>query len=290
MKKINKIHIIVLGITVFWFFYDFYDGNGIFDGETALSICVLLASIILVHMIKAIRLYFALYGSNFHFREHLEVYGETMPVSIILPYKIGELFRMYCYGSQMSIYLKGILTILLDRFADTAALITFLVFIRLLTDGKLTTLLVILTIFLLTVLFCFFAFPGIYRFWHQYFLKAGATEHKILGLKILYSINEIYLEMEKIVKGRGMILYILSLAAWGMEIGSLVIRHRIAGGNMGAAISEYLFSAIGGNKVMEFKRFTFVSVMVLFSLKLFLQVTKKLPVKKRLKNESIRGF
>ncbi len=48
------------------------------------------------------------------------------PYNIVIPYKIGELYRIFLYGSAIGSYVGGIVRVLTDRLIDTAALLTFL--------------------------------------------------------------------------------------------------------------------------------------------------------------------
>lgn len=274
--RAGGIYGIVFAVTLLCFFYEFSDIKGLFSGMTALAFSLLSATVVLVHGIKALRLYFALYGSELRLWEYLEVYGLVTPVSVILPWKAGELFRMYGYGQRIGNGLRGTVTVLFDRFVDTAALVTLLLLLRLLTGGRLTPLLFLFLVFLFGAVVCFFVFPGVYRFWHRYLLRADATEHRLWGLKLLHSLEMVYREIEDVVKGRGLILYVLSLGAWAVETGSLVLIRRIGEESAGEVVSAYLSAAMGGIKSLELSRFIFVSVAALLAMELVLQAGKRL--------------
>lgn len=212
-----------------------------FEGLLSLTITVFI-----VYIIKAIRLFFALYGSELGIRKYLETYCKVTLVNIILPYKLGEFFRMYCYGAEINNYSKGIIIICLDRFMDTAALCTMMLFWWSVQDGGILIFIMLSVLLFLTLLY--FSFPSSYQFWCKYLLEAKASERKIQILKKLKALKKLYLEVQSIVKGRGFILYFLSLLAWIIEVG--MQRHDI---------SAYLFSVINGSS----SQFVLVSVIEL---------------------------
>lgn len=240
------------------------------------------ATVLVVHLIKAFRLYFALYGTNIPVKTYWKIYCEVTPASMILPLKIGELFRMYCYGRQIKSLLRGSVIVLMDRFMDTAALLTILVLSHLTYGGKLTGIMWLLLLFILGITLCYFIFPGIYHFWKGYLLHAKASRHKIEALKLLESFMEIYVEVEKVIRGRGTILYFLSLIAWGNEIGGVLLLHGFNDGqsNLGKAILNYLSTAISGIPSDEFRWFTLISVISLIFLYLLLQIAGSKPAGK----------
>ena len=77
-----------------------------------------------------------LYDIQLGLKVCLSTYCKVTPVSIILPFKMGELYRMYCYGRQSGIVLRSVVIILLDRFMDTAALVTVITLIWIFDGGR----------------------------------------------------------------------------------------------------------------------------------------------------------
>lgn len=165
---------------------------------------------IIVHIIKSFRLFFVLYGSNIEGKLFLKAYCKVTPVSIILPFKLGEGYKMYCYGNLMGDYLKGVLSVLLDRFADTSALITILAVICLVYESRMIPLGYFLILFLILTVVLYFVFPGLYVFWSNYLLHSKASKSKIRGLKILHTLYTLHFEIRNVVEGRWTILYLIS--------------------------------------------------------------------------------
>lgn len=245
-----------------------YSLQKLFADTGAVYIGVMLLTVLLVHFLKAIRLYFALYGANISFSQYLKIYCKVTPVSILLPFKSGELFRMYCYGNQTGNMLKGVITVVLDRFMDTIALLTMIIAVWTIYGGVITPLVYILLLFVVAVIIVFVVFPGVYRYWNKYLLRADATVRKMRAIKLLNKFNLVYQEIANVTKGRGIILYILSLLAWIIEIGSVSLLYRLYGArtNVNAKISEYLSSALSSSQAIELKQFIFISVILMICI------------------------
>ncbi len=258
------INIAVLFLTTVLFIGKYGNVGEIFRGVELLYILILVITVVLVHTVKAGRLYLAMYGTGIDLLTCLRIYCRITPVSVVIPFKLGEFFRIYCYGKQLGNLLKGAIIILLDRFMDTVALVTMILFIWLFGGGQVATLVYGFLIFLGLVLLFYFSFPGVYRFWKKYILRADASEHGLAILKMLDGLNMIYREIAGVSKGRGMLLYCLSLLAWCLEISSIVLLVGVSRkGELVQSISDYLMSAMGGKESAELSRFVFASVVLM---------------------------
>lgn len=264
-KKIyNIINIIVILLAGITFIRNYGDIAAIFGGMSIFSLFVMIVTAVAVHIVKAGRLYLAIYGADMSINTHLKIYCKVVSVSVVFPYKIGDIFRMYCYGLQLENILRGAVIILFDRFVDTAALVTAILMVWLFSGGYVTAFVYALMIFLVLVLFIYCVLPEVCRFWKRYLLKAAATENRLMAIAILERVSRIYREVEGVVRGKGIILYFMSLSAWGVEIASVALLGSMADrGTIGMVIASYLTSAISGNQSVELKRFVFVSVALL---------------------------
>ena len=65
-------------------------------------------------------------------------------------------------------------------------------------------------------------------------------------------------------KGKGVILYFISLFSWGIEIGSVAVLNGILKeGELSTMISGYLISAMNGHPTVELQQFVFTSIILL---------------------------
>lgn len=273
----NWINGIVILMTLGTFIGIYGNIRSVFLYRDIRHILVLLATVILVHLVKAGRLYLAFYGTGMGASEYIKLYCKVTPVSMVLPFKLGEFFRMYGYGEQLNDLLKGIIIILLDRFMDTLALVAMIFLVWMFNGGNITFFIYLLLLFLICILLVYFAFPGVYGFWKKYILKARATEKRLALLRILDSLNLVYQEITDVSKGRGFILCFISFLAWAAEIGSLFILNGISGeGELSQIISAYLLSAIGAGTSAELKQFVFLSVFLMIATYFVIKVLEAL--------------
>lgn len=259
----NFINILVLLAAALIFFLN-YNIYSVFDGIGTNQILIITATVIIVHFLKAFRLYLALYGSNITASSYAKIYCKVTPVSILMPFKLGELFRIYCYGHTIDNMLKGIVTVVLDRFMDTMALITMIIVMWLYSGEAIIPLVYLLVVFIIAAVLLFIVFPGLHAYWKKYLLRATGTPRKLRALLYLDKMNMVYDEILNVSKGRGIILYVLSLLAWGMEIGSVAIMNGLGEkSGLSKKISEYLKSALSGSQTIELKRFILISVVLM---------------------------
>lgn len=269
------LNVAVILVTTVLFILDYKNVGIIFQNINWPHILILVLAVVMVHAVKAGRLYLILYGTEVKFSAYLKLYCKTTPVSMVFPFKLGEFFRMYCHGKQQGNLLKGAVIILLDRFMDTIALVTMILLIWLFTGGQVASLVYVFLMFLGFVLLLYFVFPGVYRFWKRYTLRAKATKHRLSVLKMLETLNIVYREIANVSIGRGVILYCLSLIAWGVEIGSIAILCGLAQkGELSQTIAEYLMAAMGGSQSVELRQFVFISVLLMVSMYVVIKIAE----------------
>lgn len=260
-------------MTAILFIFDYRNINEIFSDTDLFHVLIIVLTVLGVHIVKAGRLYFALYGSEISFARFLKIYCKVTPVSVIFPLKAGEFFRMYGYGHQLGNYLKGAIIVLLDRFMDTIALVTMILLVWAFNGGDVTSFVYVLLVFLAFTLLIYIVFPGVYKFWKKYLLKTKATEKKLAVLQILDTLQLIYQEITSVSRGRGIILYFMSLFAWLVEMGSISALNGLSRtGKLNQKISEYLMSAMGSNQSTEFRQFVFVSVILMVIIYVALKI------------------
>lgn len=276
MKKndiYKTVNIIVIAMSILFFAYRYWNWREIFNCKFNTAIITLIITVILVNILKMFRLFLALYGSEISLKDYLITYIKVTPVSILVPFKLGELFRIYCYGSEINNILKGIVVILLDRFMDTIALITVVFGLCIIMGGQVTSVVYFLIIFLIVLSIIYIVFPGLYRFWKKYLIDCKASVHKMWALELIEKINSVYTEIEGVVKGRGIVMYGISLVAWMIEIGNLAILSRLYGNtDLVFEVNQYLTGTLGGVTIPELNGFSFVCIIFLIAMYIFIKV------------------
>ena len=257
------INLIVLIATVTIFVLSYKNIKQLFANVTLDKVAILIVASILVLGLKMLRLYLAFYGENIRFVDMFRTYCKVTPVSMIIPFKLGEFFRMYCYGVEIGKKLKSVVVILLDRFFDTLALVVTLAVVVVAKKTKVPFLLYYLIMFIAVFIVIYVVFPKMYNLWKDYILGEKATKRKLKILKGLSLVKYVYDEVAAVAKGRGVILFIISLAAWFMEIGSIVLVADTSKDGVGNTVSQYLTSALNGKQTVELKQFVIVGVIML---------------------------
>ena len=110
----NFINILFLVIAIMLVNY-----NGILEMHFNIwQIFVLIFIFIVLHIFKFIRIYFILLEERVTLKEMVKMYVKTTFVSIVLPYKLGEIYKMYLYGYQIKNYTKGVIAVIIEKFFD----------------------------------------------------------------------------------------------------------------------------------------------------------------------------
>ena len=271
--RYNFINIAVLLLAAIFFISEYNNIGDVFRKVEFLYVFIIVIAAFIVHMIKAGRLYLALYGAEMSFMTYLKIYCKVTLVSVVLPLKLGDCFRMYCYGKQLKNGLKGIVIVLFDRFIDTLALVSIVFVISAFSGGNVTPFMYVLLLFLVSVMLVYSVFPRVYKFWNKYILRAKATSQKLAVLKVLNSLNHIYQEILYVTRGKGIVLFFMSLIAWAVEIGYISILDKLFGdGELSQTISVYLISVMNNKQSVKLKQFIVISVLMMLTIYIIVKV------------------
>lgn len=231
---------------------------------------LLFGTVILVQIIKGLRLYFELYEKHMPKGLFMRQYCKVVPVSMILPGKLGDFFRAYCFGYHMRDYLAGISVIILDRFVDTLGLVTVMLAFFLMYSFMAQKLFFLLVFVLLMLWAIYTFFPGMSRYWRHYLLVQPASRRLLRRLQFLQRMQRAYWELQQVIHGKFLVAYLLSLLAWSIEIGSLAIYCKwLAGESVRSAVDAYLGSAVSGQPstyLMEFIGFSVLALLCMYLL------------------------
>ena len=85
-------------------------------------ICILTIAVgfIAVHFFKMLRLYLVLMEHRISFGRFILLYLRTTFINLIIPFKLGELYRIEEIARVTKIWQVGFLSVLVDRFCDRA--------------------------------------------------------------------------------------------------------------------------------------------------------------------------
>lgn len=219
MKK-NKIYyyfinLFFLAITIF-----FIIKNGLFKIEQFSNIKVLISLVlifIVIHLFKFFRLYVIALEENMKTVDLFKKYIISLFVNICIPYKVGEVCRMYLIGNKNKHYVNGIIIVLMDKFFDAIVLSIMLVTISIINKAEIQSITILIILFLLLCFIVFVTFESTYNYLNTFFITKKENKKSIYALKMLEKINDIYLSSKKTIRGRFPLLFLLTLISWGLE-------------------------------------------------------------------------
>lgn len=267
IRLYNSINVIVLALTVLLFFRTGHIENFgllLFEADVAsvivTDICV---TVMIVNILKALRLYFELYEKDISIGLFIRQYCKVTPISIVIPFKLGDIFRAYCYGHVVKDFSVGVAVIAFDRFVDTCALVTLFLLAYCSIGFQLSWIFFTLLFTLVILMLLYFSCPGMCKYWTRYFVFAEGSQSALNILKIIKGIEQAYLELRTVVNGKFLLTYVISLLAWGAELGGIVYCYRAMSRDMSLSINEYLSCIITGGNLDYLSGYVCISTILL---------------------------
>lgn len=220
MKKKGKIYYIVnvfTAITSIILLLIYINNNINVINITFSELIVYLIFFIGLNIVKYVRQYIIFLEEKIPLKRYTKLYIKTTLVNIILPFKLGDLFKMYCFGKEIGNYKKGIIGTLLDRFVDTIVLLIFLVPIELIKIGALSFITKLLITFVAVIIIFIVAVPNTYKYLNKFFIVNKPSKLSLYILKQLEEVNEFYEYGLQLFKGRVYLLAIMSIVSWSID-------------------------------------------------------------------------
>lgn len=198
-------------------------------------------------LIKAVRFYFIILEKRMGLDDFVQTYLGTTLVSILFPFKFGEIFRAFVYGKKLRQFKIGILLVLIDRYFDTVPLVAMLlgIFVR---GGNVSSIVWILTAFIVLASLMYIIFPSSFRYLNRFLISNENTEKSLIALEWLSKINNGYQGLKELIHGREIFLLFLSACAWISEYSALFCLARGLGQTFGpGSFVLYMSSIFTGN-------------------------------------------
>jgi hypothetical protein len=219
---------------------------------------------ILVHFAKMMRFYLILMEQKINFFRFVKVYMKITFVNLALPFKLGEIFRIYCFSLETKDGKIGILSVIIDRLFDISALLVILLPYDLLVRKSMSPVTLILALFAVAILFLYRIFLPTYYYLNQYLITNTESKEAIKCLYILENGKTWYDYIRKLLKGRSSLIFIFSCIGWVAEFGVLMCMQSIFGKAFGiSGFVEYINSIFGLGKTQLLNLYTTVSCIVL---------------------------
>ncbi|MCR4907664.1 MAG: flippase-like domain-containing protein [Lachnospiraceae bacterium] len=174
--------------------------------------------LILAHLFKMARLYLVLMEQDISFFSFVFLYVRTTLANLVIPFKIGELYRIGAVYHVTGSPEIGILSILTDRFFDTAALLCIILPFELFFTGGVNPVPAVLFLGLFLIFLSYLAFAPSYAWLNRYLIINKRSERSLRLLKWLDVLHEWYGYVRTLLIGRSALITIASLSGWVFEI------------------------------------------------------------------------
>ncbi len=261
------INLTVLLIAVSLFYFNYLKESYSFGVREILIIAI---ASVLVNVTKAFRLYFILLDSKFPSKLFIRQYCKTTLVSVLIPFKLGDIFRIYCYGYHLKSYSKSTVYIVLDRFFDTLALLVIVLVLLVTTHENFDLVVILLALFLGLITVVYILLPYVCSHLKHYYLTTKATPKTLSHLSLISKIEKVYVPVSNALRGKGVILCALSFVAWLLELGTVAILY----GSTSSKFVDYLMAAFGMGESANYELFLLVTLTILLSVYAITQIAQ----------------
>lgn len=241
-----------------------------------------MASLFLVHVLKMMRFYLVLLEQKISFREFIFLYIKTTFINLLIPFKLGEVYRAFCVVRLTRCVQVGILSVVLDRFFDTFILLLFLIPYDLLVLHRLTWMTGILLVFLLLVMLIYRMFEPTYLYLNEYMIQNSKSKRGIHILSFMEMLREWYDYTKELIKGRQYLITLCSALGWIAEFGLLWLISGYYQMKFGLTeYVDYIQSIFSFEKGILFATYNHLSIYILLALILIFLCIRFLRRKKR---------
>lgn len=173
------------------------------------------------HLLRVIRLYIIIDHENIKLRDMLKVQIFTNGVNLILPFRTGELFRIYKYNGLINNWLKTILVIFLERIIDVSIIFMIFIFFLLNSSYNLDQFVYILQFglfFVISISGIYFLLPENISSVKLYVAKKYNVNKSIMLLRILDKLGKLLEEVKGLINKKFKTILFFSLLIWFFEI------------------------------------------------------------------------
>ena len=128
MKYLKKImEIIAICMIAYILIFNGITGNIQINSEDIIVIAIIIVVFLAIHLLRMFRLYILLVEEKMPIKEFIKLYMKTTIVNTVIPFKLGEFYKMICYGKKLKSYSAGISLVWIDRFFDSVILIILVI-------------------------------------------------------------------------------------------------------------------------------------------------------------------
>ena len=220
-----------------------------------------------IHTVKLFRMYLVLLESRIEFKRFIFAYCRTTLLNLVIPFKLGEIYRMVVYSRLTKSPAVGIAGVIVDRFFDTFALVLILLPLHVLDPSGISAVSVFLAVFVVFVTFVYVIFPSAYGYLNRYIIINRTSARSMAVLRFLEVLNSGYEYVKRLITGRYALMILMSFASWVLEGGLLFFISRLLGieFNM-SGFSDYITSILSTAYSGLQTKYTIISITFMLIL------------------------
>lgn len=233
------------------------------------NIFLLLVSFLFIHLFKCLRQYLLLIESGLHIKDFILLYTKGTFCSIILPFKSGELYKAFLYGKEVKNYIKGLLTVIVDKVFDAVVLLITMIAFNIINKQAVFTTAIewVMLIFLILAIIVYSSFSSTYYYLNKYLVLNKTSKKTIVALSILERLNNLYTYIKNMLKGRTLLIVLFTILSWVFEWIFISIL------NVGDFIS-YINAVFLGMTNIIFANYIIIGIICFISIIIFYYIRK----------------
>ncbi|MBQ8527275.1 MAG: flippase-like domain-containing protein [Lachnospiraceae bacterium] len=182
---------------------------------------VIVLGFMAVHLFKMARLYLVLMEHKISFGRFILLYFRTTFINLIIPFKLGEVYRVEEIARETRVWQVGLLSVLVDRYFDTVALFMLLLPFDLFFRGQLSVITVVFLAIIVIVALLYLAVPSSYTYLNRYLIMKKSSSRSLAALKSLDVVKKWYDFAKDLISGRYALIVAASLMGWISEVVAL---------------------------------------------------------------------
>lgn len=179
---------------------------------------ILAVLFILVHLAKMARLYLVLMEHKINLRSFVLLYCKTTFINLIIPFKIGELYRIYKIKKETKLWQVGVLSVVIDRFFDILALFLILLPVDIYYKTQISSVTGFFFVLLALITIVYMVVLPTYKYLNKYIIMHKQSNRSMLALKGLEYAKEWYDFSTNLIRGRFALITLSSLVGWISEV------------------------------------------------------------------------
>jgi hypothetical protein len=192
-----------------------------FFTEGILAISTAVFFYLLAHCLRFLRLLVLTVEHRPNLFPMMGLYSTTTLISLCFPFKTGELFKVYEFSRFFRSFGTGISIIAVERFFDALSLIFLITLARFYYGNdelQLSVLLPALSIFVIFIILTYLFLPRSFSYLRSLTLNTSESRRGLYVLDFIRRVEQIYDLFCSIIRGRFLVLAILSICVWLCEL------------------------------------------------------------------------